>query len=465
MRLSLRIQVALVATLTILVPLAAYLVMDVILERQSILTTRVELLTNMGELLADQAAASPQSLEPLLLHLGEEHPDLDVMLLGQGQEVLASTEQERVGTRWDEDEIDLVLAGETDATWALDSHGDLPVVEITVPVAGERAIHLAEPQARLQQLVRESTLRSTAFVVGLVVLLALLVTLGTDRLVITRLGRMGARLQRTGFLPDRTHRGRDELEDLSTALEGMLGEIEAHSEALTREVEAARQEITAMQAELLRKERLSALGELAGALAHEVRNPLQIIRGTAELARRRHPAAQQELDDVIEEVARLELLVRQLLDYTRPLALERERFDLAPWVEGALREVSPPEGVTVDLGLPQGLEVYGDPTLLHRVLVNVLTNAVEAMEGQGHLEVRVEPGQGLHLVVGDDGPGVEPEDLEHLFKPFFTRKAAGTGLGLALSRRILTEHRGELSLDSQPGQGATVHIRLPGASP
>ena len=492
---SLRFKYAPLVNLVILVPMVAYLVADTLVERRNILENRVQVLESMGDLLVQSIASDSdpalRETAALLRRFGQQHPALEIMVLDAQGGVLASTQPDRTGGHWHEPEIQEVISGERSQSWGLNLHEGLPVLDLTLPIpgshAGAHAIHIAEPQERLDAELTRTIVQDTLFVLLLLLLVTGMVNWVTQRLIIKRLGSMADHIGETEWLQDETDElVGDELETLSRALATMMRRIqhttadlrttlaekqqlvdrvERFNEELAAQVAATRAELEAVQDELLRKERLSVLGELTAGLAHEIRNPLQIIRGTAELVRRKRPDERQALDDVIEEVTRLELLVRELLAYARPLELQREHLSLLRLTEQAIDElerVSRYTAVAVDI--PATLRVHVDETLLHRVLVNLLSNAVEALPAEGGA-VRVTatgtPVGGAVLVVEDNGDGVSPEDLERIFEPFFSRKEAGVGMGLPISRRIVELHGGGLVLHPRPSGGTRVRLTLP----
>ncbi|MFH1467973.1 MAG: ATP-binding protein [Pseudomonadota bacterium] len=493
---SLRFKYAPLVNLVILVPMVAFLVADTLVERRTILDNRVEVLQSLGDLLAEDLSEEPARSLPraaaLLERFGQEHPHLEILVLDGQAQVLAATQPERLGRTWAEPAIQAVLEGREGQSWSLSEHDGLPVLDVTLPVAAEgrgtaRALHIAEPQRRLKAELTRSVVTDTGFVLLLLLLVTAAVHSVTGRLIIRRLEAMARTIGQTEWLTDQTTAGDgDELDTLARALSTMMARIEqstrdlraaldekqalierveGFNETLASEVAAARAELEAAQAELLRRERLAVIGELTAGLAHEIRNPLQIIRGTAELVRRRCPEDRAALDDVIEEVARMELLVRELLDYARPLDVHAEEVILAGLVRAAADEVRRlgPACTVVD-ELPPDLTAHADPELLRRVLVNLLSNAAEALPpGGGRVWIRGRraPDGATELEILDEGAGVAPEDLPHVFQPFFSRKEAGIGMGLPLSRRIVEQHGGTLELGPRPGGGAWVRLVLP----
>lgn len=243
----------------------------------------------------------------------------------------------------------------------------------------------------------------------------------------------------------------------------------AELERRTADLAASCEELTTTRAELLRKEQLAALGEMAAVVAHEIRNPVSIIHNA--LATLAKPAIKPDERETLlrvlqEESTRLNKIVTELLSYVRPLAVTPEVVNLGALLECALASASSAPGVTVVLEGGQDLEVVGDAVLLRRVFDNLVENALDAMPRGGSLRVRVGPetrgGRAVAVVlVADTGIGMSAEVVARARDPFFTTRAQGTGLGLAIVERILEAHRGELAIESEPARGTVVRIVLP----
>lgn len=222
------------------------------------------------------------------------------------------------------------------------------------------------------------------------------------------------------------------------------------------------------RAALVERERLAALGELAAVVAHEVRNPLQVIFNA--LAGLKHAPAggpERELLAIIQEEAeRLSRLVSELLDFVKPFQPKRRRHDLKPLLvsaaDGARAAHSEPAGaVLVDCA--DRLECDCDPDLVRQALSNLIVNALASPGRRSAVRVEVAHTARLTLRVAvvDDGAGVAEEHLPRLFSPFFTTRQTGTGLGLALVRRVAEAHGGKAHHEPTPGGGATFVLELP----
>jgi signal transduction histidine kinase len=243
-------------------------------------------------------------------------------------------------------------------------------------------------------------------------------------------------------------------------------------EALSASLERMSAALERARAEFARSEQMAVAGQLAAALAHEVRNPLTSARMTVEmlLAEERRPAPAEALGSVLEELGRLELVVDEMVTFARPTPPVLARVELPAVVEEVLtfmrRQLDHAHVRAASEFSPAARAARADRNKIKQVLVNLVLNAVQAMARGGELNVRVLPAGGggggrVALEVADTGPGVRPEDLDKIFAPFYTTKPGGAGLGLSVSRRIAEEHGGALSCVSAGGRGATFRLELP----
>jgi signal transduction histidine kinase len=244
---------------------------------------------------------------------------------------------------------------------------------------------------------------------------------------------------------------------------------------LAEELAETNRRLEQAQEEARRSERLAALGQLTAGLAHEIRNPLAVIKGSAETLTRRLQSADPlttELAGYIStEVNRLNTVVTRFLHFARPLKLERRPTQIPPLLERALkvaRDRWPEAKVEVTQQYSADLpEMIVDPDLCEQAFANLVLNAYEAMSDTGgRLTVRVAAAnsdgrRGVEVGIEDTGPGIPPELREQVFNPFFTTKKEGVGLGLSLVSKIVDDHRGWIRISSEPGKGACFRVFLP----
>ena len=230
-------------------------------------------------------------------------------------------------------------------------------------------------------------------------------------------------------------------------------------------------EIKSLEQRMRENERLAAVGRMAGGVAHEVRNPLSSIKGLALLLKNKFPAGSKERDTadlLIQETERMNRTITEMLSFTRPAALRLGRVDLVELLGRSLElikaEAAENRIVTALAAPPDLLPVLGDVDRLQQVIMNLLLNAMQAMGQGGKLSVtlanRVDR-QGVELRISDTGDGIAAELLPQVFYPYFTTKQGGTGIGLAISQKIIADHGGTIELESEPGKGTTVMIQLP----
>ncbi|HEU5259279.1 MAG TPA: ATP-binding protein [Vicinamibacterales bacterium] len=226
------------------------------------------------------------------------------------------------------------------------------------------------------------------------------------------------------------------------------------------------------------RDRLAAVGEMAAAIAHEVKNPLAGIEVMAGLLRRKIPDipdAQAVLTDIIAEAKMANAIVQEVLEFVRPIRLQVEHTGIAEALHAAvsLADTKASRGsIDVNVDVPAGLpEIQADHHQLTQLFTNLLINAYEAMDGgKGRVVITAstmqqdDGGEGREAVrieVQDSGPGMAPDVAEHVFDPFFTTKAQGSGLGLAIVRKIVDAHDGQIDLRTAPGSGTLVRVTLP----
>jgi signal transduction histidine kinase len=231
-------------------------------------------------------------------------------------------------------------------------------------------------------------------------------------------------------------------------------------------------EMSRMRQEIMRQDRMAAVGELAAGLAHEIRNPVAVIRGAAdEMLRYEDDAAVQKRlrTMIMRESDQLNGIVTGFLDFAREPLIRRERLNVGEVIadvrESLMQEAH--NGTAkwqIELRAPDHpCVVSGDHSQLRQVFVNLGKNALEAMESGGTLVIAVDGGNGgpVRIRFEDQGPGIDPDKVAQIFEPFYTTKRTGVGMGLAICARILTAHDGTIRATSRAGGGCSMNITLP----
>ena len=249
-----------------------------------------------------------------------------------------------------------------------------------------------------------------------------------------------------------------------------IGDLGRNFNQMVEQLRESRIEIEHLhRTQMSRAEHLATLGELATGLAHEIRNPLAGIAGVIEIIGRDLPStspARSVVKDVRQEIARINHIVTDLLQTARPHPPKVRKSDLNTTVEHAVmlgRQQALAKSVDITLHKDPSLpEVEHDSDQIHQVLLNLLLNALQAIDQKGKIAVTLEMrGANVAIEVADNGRGIPADHLPNIFRPFFTTKGDGTGLGLSLARRIIEEHHGRIDVTSAVGKGTTFAVVLP----
>jgi signal transduction histidine kinase len=249
-----------------------------------------------------------------------------------------------------------------------------------------------------------------------------------------------------------------------------IGDLGRNFNQMVSQLRESRVEIERLhRTQMSRAEHLATLGEMATGLAHEIRNPLAGIAGVIEIIGRDLPAtspARSVVKDVRQEIARINHIVTDLLQTARPHPPKVRKSDLNTTVEHAVmlgRQQAVAKSVEISLHKdPTLAEVEHDSDQIHQVLLNLLLNAVQAIDTNGKVIVTLRSeGNAAIVEVADNGRGISPDQLPNIFRPFYTTKGDGTGLGLSLARRIVEDHQGRIDVSSTLGKGTTFSVVLP----
>ena len=394
------------------------------------------------------------------------------------------------------EEVDYPFPSQTSSE--IVGEGDDRVVRVALPVKDSfahtvAAIRLEASLSEAEKLGRDQGWIFAASTALAAILVFLAFTFVLNRVLVRPLSVLAGSVEgvESGALDAAAIPGtgrRDEIGTLARGLEAMLGRVRGFNRELQDRVEEATAGLARKNRELAElnellmearrersgQERLAALGQLSGTIAHELGNPLNAISGHVQLLARDAgcpPAMRDQLRVIEGEVQRMTAIIRRFLDSSRALVPRPEPVQLDALVDEALslnisaearNRIQVRREVPVDLG-PASI----DPSLVRHVLGNFISNAIDAMPAGGRLTVRARrAGDQLALSVTDTGAGIAPDTRKHIFEPFFTTKEAGkgTGLGLAISREIAGALHGRIEVESAPGAGATFTLLFPAPS-
>jgi len=249
-----------------------------------------------------------------------------------------------------------------------------------------------------------------------------------------------------------------------------IGDLGRDFNDMVAQLKASREEIQRLhQTQMSRAEHFATLGELAAGLAHEIRNPLAGIAGVIEIVARDLPAnspARAVIKDAKEEAVQINRILTELLEIARPKPPQFRLSDMCSTVEHAVmfaRQQAITKRIMVEMEIMNVIPlVEHDPNQINQVLLNLLLNAIQSMDAPGVIRVSLLTDDDVvTITVADQGKGIPPEHLPNIFRPFFTTKGHGTGLGLSLARRMVEAHGGSIDVASEVGKGTTFTIQLP----
>jgi signal transduction histidine kinase len=229
-------------------------------------------------------------------------------------------------------------------------------------------------------------------------------------------------------------------------------------------------ELARKNEEVLQSRKLASLGTLAAGVAHELNNPVNNIYLAAQiLSKELTPGSpgifRETVEDIFSQTVRVKRIIGELLEFTREKLPDLGRINLTGVVDRVLCRMitsGAMKDVKINIRAPEVVEALADEHLIEQVFINLIGNAVEAMEGNGVLDIEIKAMDTyVAIKVSDTGKGILPEDMTRVFDPFFTTKEKGTGLGLAIVYSIIEKHKGKIEVKSEPGKGATFTVTLP----
>jgi signal transduction histidine kinase len=247
----------------------------------------------------------------------------------------------------------------------------------------------------------------------------------------------------------------------------MQGELAAYSMGLERLVEERTEELKQAQVKLLQSARMAAIGELAGMVGHDLRNPLMGIKNAAYYLKKKYvpsaDATEKEMLEVIDNaIDRANKIINDLLDYSREIRLDLTECSPHSLLKETLSIIQIPSNVKITDHTSDEPKIKADADKIVRVLINLIKNAVDVMPDGGTLEVRSTTTNGnVDIAVADTGKGIPEAVMAKLFTPLFTTKAQGMGFGLAICKRVVEAHGGKIAVKSTVGKGTTFTVTLP----
>ena len=277
------------------------------------------------------------------------------------------------------------------------------------------------------------------------------------------------------------HSRRDELGRISEAFESMAGKIEARTQDLIKsqnelelQVEQRTQALKDAQDSLIKKERLATLGQLTATVSHELRNPLAAILSSIYILKsdvdHHSDTYKRAVERIQRNTRRCDHIIDELLDFTRAGNPEPENIQPEDWLNATIEELDISEEITVEKLFEAGnATIRFDPNRMRRAVVNIITNASQAMLGQDrtdaappHLKIRTwRDDSGFHVSFTDNGCGMSADVQQHMFEPLYSTKGFGVGLGMSAIRQIMDQHHGSIEVTSEIGRGTTVTLNIP----
>ncbi|HEV2664883.1 MAG TPA: ATP-binding protein, partial [Blastocatellia bacterium] len=427
--------------------------------------------------LAQSSFPSGEYLDDLLekdgritVGMEENHIIHKISVVDANERVIDSTDPDDIGKTSKDVLGDLMPLNLGKVRPATNSDGREPEMALTYPVItekGQRKVVIIISPHLLAEIVREESRERLIAIVVLSLLLILIIALTSWRFTrpIQELSKAALRVSSGDFDFSVPAMRRDEMGALASAFNKMLAGLRDKRE---------------LEVRLQRVERAALTGRIAAGIAHEIRNPLNFINLTIDFIRDKFaPGAETAradytklCDSVKDELARLNRMVSDFLSYGRPARLrlrEVNALGLIEEVMNLVRAQADQQGVSLSVTeeAGDGDQAYdgqfkGDLEQLKTCFSNLAINAVQAMAGGGSLKITLRPQKhNIRLEVADSGPGIAPEALGQIFEPYFSTKETGIGLGLALTRKLIEDHGGQIMVSSEVGVGTTFMVILP----
>ncbi|HEX8949397.1 MAG TPA: HAMP domain-containing sensor histidine kinase [Dissulfurispiraceae bacterium] len=384
----------------------------------------------------------------------------EISIISNAEEIVASTNPSKIGQPLTHKKKELIIKAELGEPVSEEGRTYNVIVPVVAGDTQYGYVHLRINKDDFSDLLRMNAAKrilATVFVFGVGTIMTLILSRQYTRPIKTIVDA-SMRVAAGDLNQSLPVRGKDEVGQLSETFNFMVAKLK---------------ENRTLEERLREAEHLSGLGQLSRSMAHEIRNPLNFINlSVGHLGEKYRPedaGKQEKFDNLIsgikQEVQRLNKLVNDYLDYSRPLKLNLQKVKVSELLEGVLALIwakAEADGITIIRGTPSEAELKVDPDLFKSCILNVITNAFHAMGRKGVLKItEAISGNEFLLSIADNGEGVSRENLERIFEPFFSTKQNGLGLGLPMTRRVMEEHGGRVEFKSVVGEGSEVALALP----
>ncbi len=413
--------------------------------------------------------------------VGQSNHLLGVRIFHPHGIILKSSNPEEVGKPVDQRDYNLFINNKKDGIFAIPGQGD--VIKMLMPIYNDvpcytchghktKIIGVLNVDYSLVETQKRMVEATKLFVISTIAIISFLSI--TISLVMLKFVRKPLRLMAESI-------SRVENGDLSVRMkyeaQDEIGRLIGSFDSMVDRLDTARQELEQLHFQQMeRADRLASVGEMAAGIAHEIKNPLTGIAAAISIIKEDFSDSDsrtQILTEVLEQVNRLDKTVNDLLFFGKPTPPEPTFTDINGILQKTLLFAAQHRGgksIDKRLELCDSLPpVYVDPKQIQQVFLNLMLNALQAMQGQGVLTVRtasvfIEGTQWIIVVIADTGPGIPAQILDKIFTPFFTTKAQGTGLGLAICHKLIRQHGGYLTVSSEDAKGTEFTIRLPASA-
>lgn len=483
---SLTTRVIFISIILLIFGISAFAVLNLTGQRKQLIksareSTELLLQTIERSIYGAMRIGNTSEVQMTLEMVGQSNHLLGVRIFHPHGIILKSSNPEEVGKPVDQRDYNLFINNKKDGIFTIPGQGD--VIKMLMPIYNDvpcytchghktKIIGVLNVDYSLVETQKRMVEATKLFVISTIAIIAFLSI--TISLVMLKFVRKPLRLMAESI-------SRVENGDLSVRMkyeaQDEIGRLIGSFDSMVDRLDTTRQELEQLHFQQMeRADRLASVGEMAAGIAHEIKNPLTGIAAAISIIKEDFSDSDsrtQILTEVLEQVNRLDKTVNDLLFFGKPTPPEPTYTDINGILQKTLLFAAQHRGgksVDKRLELCDSLPpVYVDPKQIQQVFLNLMLNALQAMQGQGVLTVRtasvfIEGTQWITVVIADTGPGIPAQILDKIFTPFFTTKAQGTGLGLAICHKLIRQHGGYLTVASEDAKGTEFTIRLPASA-